>query len=155
LRAKEFKIGGLSIVIIYIPQSVGVTHMISKDGVFDHPSGKQKTLLQKGTIYVRRSAGNHLGDSRDLSDVIERRIDQFRDALLEKVAKVVHSPASSDVFILSRDTGDKEAKRFIIEDSPDSIAIKGMSFTVAPEGFEEEIAAWSVLSSPTSAVTSF
>lgn len=146
LRAKEFNIDGLSIVIIYIPQSVGVTHMISKDGVFDHPSGKQKTLLQKGTIYVRRSAGNHLGDSRDLSDVIERRIDQFRDALLEKVAKVVHSPASSDVFILSKDTGDKEAKRFIIEDSPDAIAIKGMSFTIAPEGFEEEIAAWSVLS---------
>lgn len=146
LRAKEFKINGLSIVVLYIPQSVGVTHIVSKDGTFTHPSGKQKTLLQKGTLYVRRSAGNHLGDSRDLSDLIERRIDQFRDALLEKVAKVVQSPTSSDVFILSRDPGDKKAKRFIIEDSPESIAIKGMSFTVAPEGFEEEIAAWSVLS---------
>lgn len=146
LRAKEFKIAGLSIVVLYIPQSVGMTHMISKDGVFPHPSGKQKTLLQKGTFFVRRSAGNHLGDSRDFGDVIERRIDQFRDALLEKVAKVVKSPASSDVFILSKDPGDEEAKRFIIEDSPDSIAIKGMSFTVAPEGVEEEIAAWSVLS---------
>ena len=148
LRAKEFKIDGLSIVVLYIPQSVGMTHMIGKDGVFTHPSGKQnkKTLLQKGTFFVRRSAGNHLGDSRDLSDVLERRIDQFREALLEKVAKVVKSPASSDVFILSKDPGDEEAKRFIIEDSPDSIAIQGMSFTVAPEGFEEEIAAWSVLS---------
>lgn len=146
LRAKEFKIDGVSIVVLYIPQSVGVTHMISKDGVFAHPSGKQKTLLQKGTFYVRRSAGNHLGDSRDLDGVIERRIDQFRDALLEKVAKVVKSPASSDVFILSKDPEDTEAKRFIIEESPDSIAIKGMSFTVAPEGIEEEIAAWAVLS---------
>ena len=146
LRAKEFKIDGLSIVVLYIPQSVGVTHMISKDGIFNHPSGKTKTLLQKGTFYVRRSAGNHLGDSRDLCDLIERRIDQFRDALLNKVAKVVQSPASSDVFILSKDPGDKEAKRFIIEDSPESIPIKGMSFTVAPEGVEEEIAAWSVLS---------
>jgi len=150
LRAKEFKIDGLSIVVLYIPQSVGMTHMISKDGIFTHRSGKQKTLLQKGTFFVRRSAGNHLGDSRDLSDVLERRIDQFRDALLEKVSKVVKSPASSHVFILSKDPGDEEAKRFIIEDSPDSIAIKGMSFTVAPEGFEEEIAAWSVLSRGTS-----
>jgi hypothetical protein len=33
LRVKEFKINGLSIVILYIPQSVGVTHMISKDGI--------------------------------------------------------------------------------------------------------------------------
>lgn len=146
LRAKEFKIDGLFIVVIHIPQSAGVTHMISKDGEFTHPSGKHKTLLQKGTLYVRRSAGNHLGDARDLDNVIERRIDQFRDALLEKVAKVVKSPASSDVFILSKDPGDEEAKRFIIEDSPDSIAIKGMSFTVAPEGFEEEIAAWAILS---------
>ncbi len=146
LRVKEFKIDGLSIVIIYIPQSVGMTHMISKDGVFTHPSGNQKILLQKGTFFVRRSASNHLGDSRDFSEVIERRIDQFRDSLLEKVAKVVKSPASSDVFILSKDPGDEEAKRFIIEDSPDSISIKGMSFTVAPEGIEQEIAAWSVLS---------
>lgn len=146
LRAKEFKIDGLSIVVLYIPQSVGKTHMVSKDGVFPYPSGKQKTLLHKGTFFVRRSAGNHLGDSRDFSDVIERRIDQFRDALLEKVAKVVKSPARSEVFILSKDPGDEDAKRFIIEDSPDSIAIKGMSFTIAPEGVEEEIAAWSVLS---------
>lgn len=147
LRAKEFKIESLSIVVLYIPQSVGVTHMISKDGSFMHPSKKSKTLLNKGTFYVRRSASNHLGDSRDMTDVLERRIDQFREALLEKVAKVVNSPASSDVFILSKDPGDEEAKRFIIEDSPDSIAIKGMSFTVAPEGVEEQIAAWSVLSS--------
>lgn len=146
LRAKEFKIDGKSIVVLYIPQSGGMTHMISKDGGFSYPSKKEKVLLHKGTFFVRRSAGNHLGDSRDLGDVIERRIDQFRDALLNKVAKVVKSPASSDVFILSRDPDDEEAKRFIIEDSPDSIAIKGMSFTVAPESVEEEIAAWSVLS---------
>ena len=65
---------------------------------------------------------------------------------MEKVAKVVRSPAASDVFILSKDLGDEESRRFIIEDSPDSIPIKGMSFSVAPEGIEEEIAAWSVLS---------
>lgn len=146
LRAKEFKIDNLSIVVLYIPQSTGTTHVISKDGVFTYKSGKRKILLHKGTFYVRRSASNHLGDSRDLNEVIERRIDQFRDSLLKKVAKVVESPASSDVFILSKDPGDVEAKRFIIEDSPDAIAIKGMSFTVAPEGIEEEIAAWSVLS---------
>ncbi len=146
LRAKEFKIDGKSIVVTYIPQSAGTTHMISKDGSFQHLSSKQKQLLFKGTLYVRRSAGNHLGDSKDLDDLIERRIDQFRDALLDKVAKVVRSPASSGVFILSKDPGDEGAKRYIIEDSPDSVAIKGMSFTVAPEGFEEEIAAWSVLS---------
>ena len=94
---------------------------------------------------MRRSAGNNLGDSRDLNDVIERRIDQFRSALIDKVARVVNSPASSDVFILSKDQNDRTGQRFVIEDSPESIPVKGMSFTVPPEGPEEEIAAWSVL----------
>lgn len=95
---------------------------------------------------MRRTAGNHLGDSRDLDNVIERRIDQFRDALLDKVARVIQSPASSNVFILSKDPQDKENKRFVIEDSPESIPIKGLSLTVSPEGPEQEIAAWAALS---------
>jgi hypothetical protein len=64
---------------------------------------------------------------------------------MEKVARVVKAPHSSEVFILTKDPTDKEAKRFIIEDSPESIPIKGMSISVPPEGIEEEIAAWSVL----------
>ena len=85
-RSKEFRINGSSIVVLLIPQSVGKTHLICKDGNFTYPSGEKKVVLRKGTFYIRRSASNHLGDSRDLSDVIERRIDQFRDSLMEKVA---------------------------------------------------------------------
>ena len=145
LRAKEFRINGQAVVAVFIPQSIGTTHIISKLGKFKHTSGQDKVVLQQGTFYVRRSAGNHLGDSRDLSDVIERRIDQFRSALIDKVARVVNSPASSDVFILSKDPNDKAGERFIIEDSPESIPVKGMSFTVPPDGPEEEIAAWTVI----------
>jgi len=146
LRAKEFRLDGSSIVVLYIPQSTGETHLISKDASFKHLSGKSKTVLHKGTFYVRRSAANHLGDSRDLDHVIERRIDQFRESLLDKVARVVRSPSDSDLFILTQDPSDEAAERFIIEDSPNAIPIKGMSFTVAPEGDEQEIAAWTVLS---------
>jgi hypothetical protein len=59
----------------------------------------------------------------------------------------VRSPAGSNLFILSKDPEDASGERFIIEDSPESIPVKGMSFTVSPKGNEEEIAAWSVLSS--------
>jgi len=61
------------------------------------------------------------------------------------VARVVNAPADSEVFVLKKDETDRDAERFIIKDSPDSIPIKGMSFTVAPEGPVEEIAAWTVL----------
>lgn len=145
LRSKTYRIDGIVVGIICVPQSQGRTHIISKDGSFPHPSGKMQLRLRQGTFYVRRSGGVHLGDSRDLDDLVERRIDQFRSALLDKVAKVVNTPATSEVFILSRDPEDETGDRFVIEDAPDSIPIKGMSFTVAPEGVEEEVAAWSVL----------
>jgi len=80
-----------------------------------------------------------------LDGVIERRIDQFREALIDKVAMIVNSPASSNVYILSKDPSVKADERFIIEDSTDTIPVKGMSFTIAPESNEEKIAAWSVL----------
>jgi len=152
LRSKAFRIKGKMIVLVYIPQSLNVTHLIKKDGVFTQQSLKPKTVLHKGTFYVRRSASNHLGDSRDLDDLIERRIDQFRDALMDKVARVVKSPADSNLFILSKDPEDTTKQRFIIEDSPDSIPVKGMTFTVSPESGEEEVAAWTVLSSDKSNV---
>ena len=60
---------------------------------------------------------------------------------------MVNAPADSEVFVLKKDATDQNAKRFIIKDAPDSIPIKGMSFTVAPEGPVEEIAAWTVLAS--------
>jgi hypothetical protein len=145
LRSKEFLIDNKIIVVIYIPQSKGITHLISKDGVFSYPSGDKKTILKKGTFYIRRSAGNQLAESRDLDNVIERRIDQFREALINKVAMVVNSPSKSNVYILSKDPSVKADERFIIENSTDSIPVKGMSFTIAPEGDEEEIAAWTVL----------
>jgi len=147
LRSKAFRIEGKSIVLIHIAQFFNVTHIVKKDGVIYKQSKNPKTILNKGTFYVRRSASNHLGDSRDFDDIVERRIDQFRDALIEKVARVVKTPADSNLFILSKDPEDAAGERFIIEDSPDSIPVKGMSFTVSPQGGEEEIAAWSVLSS--------
>ena len=145
LRSKEFRFDSNIVVALFIPQSRGVTHLISKVGKLKLPSGSEKIVLNQGTFYIRRSAGNHLGDSRDLDAAIERRIDNFRESLIDKVARVVNSPVSSDVFILSKDPSDKSAQRFIIEDSPEAIPIKGMSFTIPPDGAEEEIAAWSVI----------
>lgn len=146
LRSKAFDIGGVLVVVLLVPQSKGRTHLIAKDGGFTHQSGKKQILLRKGTFYIRRSAGNHLGDSRDLDAVVERRIDQFRASLMEKIVKVVSASEGSEVFVLSRDPEDQEGKRFRIEDAPDSIPIRGMSFSVEPQGVEEEVAAWVVLS---------
>ena len=145
-RAKSFRVEGKNFVVIYVPQSFDLTHMIKKDGVIYKQSKNPKTILVKGTFYVRRSSSNHLGDSRDFDDVVERRIGQFREALIDKIARVVNTPADSNLFILSKDPEDVTGERFIIEDSPESMPVKGMSFTVSPESSNEEISAWRVLS---------
>ena len=103
-------------------------------------------ILRKGTFYVRRSGGNHLADSRDLNNLVERRIDQYKDILLNRIARVVDAPKESEVYVLSKDKDDPENRRFVIDSGPDALPIKGMSFTIAPDSFEEKIAAWIVLS---------
>ena len=56
------------------------------------------------------AGSNHLGDSRDLDSIVDRRIDQFRDALIDKVARVVKAPTESEVFILTQDPSDREPR---------------------------------------------
>jgi hypothetical protein len=64
---------------------------------------------------------------------------------MDKVAAVVNAPTESQVFLLSKDSSDSSGQRFVIHDSPESIPIKGLSFSIAPETQEEEVAAWTVL----------
>jgi hypothetical protein len=147
LRSKEFSTENKQLVALFVPKSIRITHMISKDGSFMYPSGKEKMLLQKGTFYVRRSAGVHLADTRDLDDIMNRRIEEFRESLFRKIARVVEAPAESEVFVLSEETAGEPHKRFVIDDAPDSIPIKGMSFTIVPKTEEQSIAAWIAMSS--------
>jgi len=119
--------------------------MINKDAIYEFPSGKKKVVLKEGTFYVRHSAGNHLADAQDLSNIIQRRLNQFKGNLLEGISRVVEAPPSSEVVILSQDETNGQGTSFIIHDAPDSLPVKGMSFSVTPETAEQEIAGWDSL----------
>ena len=145
LRTKEYKDGGLIFVAWYIPETVGKIHVVSRKGSFSYPKGQEKTILQKGTIWVRRSAGNHLADSSDLEDIFTRRNERFRDSLMSKIARVVHAGSETEVFILEPDPTESDGKRFTIVDAPDALEVKGLSFSVAPTTDEQELAGWIAL----------
>jgi Putative DNA-binding domain len=146
LRSKLVNIDGNRVVVLLIPQSVGRTHVILKDGKFKHISGEEKVLLRKGTLYVRRSAGNHLADSRDLDDIFNRRLEQFRESLIDRIARVIDAPQESEIVVVSKDASTETAKRFIISNEPDAIPVKGMSFSTAPETPEQAVASWIAIS---------
>ncbi len=147
LRAKEYRFGGKSVVCVHLPRSKNVTHLVSKDGEFTYPSGKKKTLLRQGTFFVRRSGGNHLGDSRDLDAVFERRVEQFQEALKEKIATVIEAPVSSEVLITAESADGESATKFVLSDSEDAVPVIGMTFTKPPETTEQEIMGWRALTS--------
>ena len=151
-RPKEYKDGGLIFVAWYIPETVGKTHVVSRNGSFRHRSGQEKTVLQKGTIWVRRSAGNHLADSSDLEDIFTRRNERFRDSLMSKIARVVHASPETEVLILEPDSTGSDGKRFTIVDSPDALEVKGLGFSVAPTTDEQELAGWIAMFQRTDAV---
>jgi hypothetical protein len=147
LRAKSIERDGKKFVVVLVPPSLNRTHIVSKDGAFKQQSGMPKTVLRQGTFYVRRSGANHLADARDLDATIERRIRRFRSKLLENIARVVEAPAESEVLVVKQEDGDQGPhKKFVIENAPDAIAVKGMTFSVAPETAEQEVAAWIAIS---------
>lgn len=145
LRSRVVDKDGKSCALVLIPASLGQTHLISKDGAFKFPSGEEKILLRQGTTYVRRSAGNHLVDARDLDAIISRRIDYFKSSLLDKIARVVDSPVDSKVLVVSEIPTDEPHSKFVISNASDALPVKGMSFTVSPGTTEEEISAWIAL----------
>lgn len=159
LRCKSYQVNNQKFVVVFIPPSLGKNHMISKDGAFKFPSGQDKIVLRKGTSYVRRSGGNHLVDSRDLDDIINRRIEHYKASLLDKIARVVEAPQESQVFMVSQDPTVESHEKFVITNAPDSIPVKGMSFTISPETVEQEIMAWIAMAGkdpaavPTSEIT--
>lgn len=147
IRCKHFERDNKNFVVVFVPPSQDKSHIITKDASFKFQSGKEKKVLSQGTSYVRRSAGNHMMDARDLDDIINRRIDHFKGSLLDKISRVVEAPEPSEVLIVSEDDTTDLYRKFTIQDGPDAIEIKGMSFTVAPATTEQEVAAWIAMTS--------
>jgi hypothetical protein len=145
LRSRIVDRDGKSCALVLVPASPGQTHLVSKDGAFKFPSGEEKVLLRQGTTYVRRSAGNHLADARDLDAIISRRIEYFKSSLLDKIARVVDSPADSKVLVVSEIPSNEPHSKFVISSASDALPVEGMSFTVSPATTEQEISAWMAL----------
>ena len=142
LRCKAFKEASKICVVVYIPASLPLTHVVAKDGAFKQPSGVSKVVLRQGTLYVRRSGANNLANARDIDAIVARRIEHYRASLMDKISRVVESPPDTEVLIVTPKGEAGADKKFVIENSSDAIAVKGLSFTVSPETTEQEIAAW-------------
>jgi hypothetical protein len=145
LRAKAFKRDGLNFVVWHIPESRGKTHIVVKDAKVRLPSGEEKILLRPGIIYVRRSGTNSIIEPEDLEAILGRRLEHFRESLLEKIAKIVKAPAEHEVLIVDPEGIPGGKNGLVFSNSANAIPVKGLSFSVSPGSDQEEVAAWIAL----------
>ncbi len=142
IRTKKHHTDYGDIVVIYIPESQGRTHMVVKEASFKYPDGKTEMVLRPGMIYVRRSATNHVITPNDLEFILARRLDYHKDSLFNKITRVMQAPIEHELVFLDANAASKEAKKVRISDDPDATPIKGISIAVPPKTDQEEIAAW-------------
>jgi hypothetical protein len=75
----------------------------SKPGTYDVGGGKQKTAFSAGTVYFRHGAKSEPGNSDDLREFVEYRIEEMRKAWFEGIVKVVEAPAGAHVQVIVPD----------------------------------------------------
>jgi hypothetical protein len=142
IRTKEYNTGDGKVVVIYMPESKGKTHIFVKDVNYKLPSGTQKKIINAGMVFIRRSSTNQVLMPEDLEFIINRRIDYFRESILTKIAKVVAAPPDHNVIVFDPKSSGEDDNKFSITDSDSAIPIKGMSFTVTPSTDYEECCGW-------------
>jgi Schlafen, AlbA_2 len=146
LRSKVFELQTKKAVVLFVPAFAETTYVVSEDARYRHPSGKEATVLRKGTIWIKRSAGNQLAGSRELDEIYRRRLEAFRESILGKIRQVVEAPSDSHVYLLTEASQPEDAeRRFVITGAAQSPDLEGRSFTVPPNTPEEEVAAWSAM----------
>lgn len=142
LTSKKITSDGRSLVLVHIPESVGNTHIVVKEGKFKDNSGKEIIRLRKGEIYVRRSGSSQIIEPIDLDAIINRRINYFKDNLLNKISKIVEAPVEHEVLIIARGQEEinTEERKYVLSNAPDAIPVKGLSTTEIPLTDDSEIA---------------
>lgn len=146
VRTKAVEKDGLRLVVWYVPESRGQTHIVVKDGRFRMQNNEWKYVLRPGMIFSRRSATNHIVEPEDLELIINRRMEYVKSGLLDKIAKVVEAPPEQEVLLFDPESTSADGRTFVISDAPDAVAVKGLSFTVSPRTDIEELASWVAMS---------
>lgn len=75
--------------------------VFSQTGNYLDSAGKQKNAFSGGMIYFRHGAKSEPGNSEDLRQFIERRLDSIRHEWLDGIGKVVEAPSGSVVQVLA------------------------------------------------------
>lgn len=147
IRTKKYVDCKKNIVVIYVPESKGTTHVIVKEGNYKKSDGNTDIILRPGMIFFRSSATNHIITSADLEFILSKRLDHYKESIFNRVMRVINEPIERELVFLDSKTTSQEAKKIKISDpdDPEAIKVKGLNVAAPPKNDNEEIASWIAL----------
>lgn len=148
IRSKKIEWNKLHFIVVHIPVSKNCTHIVSLDGTYTNDKQERQYVLRPGMIFIRKSGANSLIDSNSFEELLNRRIDYFKEQLLNKISRVVESPPNHEILVFDPEAKEELSgqKKYRISSSSDAIPVVGMSFTIAPTTDEQLISSWIALS---------
>ena len=125
-RTRVFGADAKEFVLIYVPASQDVTHVFESNLDWTTPSGKVLTVVRKGTIYVRRAGSNQILTSVDFEQLVQRRIQRFREKILDRVTRVVKAAPEHETVTIAKVVGSTGEPGVHVVDAPSS---SGLAYT--------------------------
>jgi hypothetical protein len=102
IHIRDVKRPGNKTVAALIVDPVPVPLVFARPGTYSLPTKgkqKQKVAFSRGVVYVRHGAKSEPADTADLTEVVERRVDELREQWMGGIRKVVEAPADTNVAV--------------------------------------------------------
>lgn len=149
MRTRSFAsaAGDMAFVVAFIPPTLNATHIYESNRDIPLPGGRSQPRIQKGAIFVRRVASNQILVSADFENLVNRRIDRFRDRILEGLTKVVRAEADEEIVTVRVAPTKGGARNVTIVSAAESLAISGKTVSIALNGIADRVSAYMALSS--------
>lgn len=142
VRTKGRLIETKKYVFLYVPVTMNRTHVFEQNMTFRPASKDPIILVRQGGIYIRKSGANQILTSDGFEEILHRRIQRYKNKILEGLTRVVSSDLEQEVVIVTPEQAQDGTKTFKVSDSSDAMIIKGAKLTIQPETFEEKVSAW-------------
>lgn len=130
--------------VVFVPPSLNATHIYesNRDLV---AGGKSTPKVPKGAVYVRRVGSNQVLTAVDFELLVDRRINRFREKILEGLTRVVKADPTADLITVRVAPTEGGARNVTIVDAPSELAISGKTANIALNTIEDRISAYMAL----------
>jgi hypothetical protein len=127
-------------IVIHIPQSKNVTHLVEENGTYKESNGEEKIILHKGEIYIRRTGQSLVATHSDFEQLLLRRMIGFRELIFNNVAKTIHEIAPGKQVIIAAENADSsDALIYKYSDAPNALEVRGLPSSTTPRSNEDAL----------------